>query len=185
MMCILDVFYRKDILLLCLGIMATGFTMLAAGMMDHRITSLPPILNSPLLYIHVAVIMLSYALLLLTCIIALGYFIMERIEEKAKTAEKWILLNRILLYPALCLLAAGIFLGAIWANISWGKYWSWDPKEVWALITLMVYAMPFHYRTHFDSHPRQLQLFFLLAFIMVLATFFGVNWLLGGMHSYA
>ena len=185
MMCILAVFYRKDILLLCLGIMATGFTMLAAGMMDHRITSLPPILNSPLLYIHVAVIMLSYALLLLTCIIALGYFIMERIEEKAKTAEKWILLNRILLYPALCLLAAGIFLGAIWANISWGKYWSWDPKEVWALITLMVYAMPFHYRTHFDSHPRQLQLFFLLAFIMVLATFFGVNWLLGGMHSYA
>ena len=185
MMGILAFFYRKDILLLCLGMMATGFTLLAAGMMDHRIVFLPPVLNSPLLYIHVAVIMMSYALLLLTCIIASGYFIMGWMGRKDKSTEKWTLLNRILLSPALCLLMAGIFLGAVWANISWGKYWSWDPKEVWALITLMVYTVPFHCRTHFDRHPGQLQLFFLLAFIMVLATFFGVNWLLGGMHSYA
>jgi hypothetical protein len=92
----------------------------------------------------------------------------------------------LLLYPAVFLLAAGIFIGAVWANVSWGRYWGWDPKEVWALITLLVYAAALHS----SSLPRfRRSLFFhtfcVAAFLTVLITYFGVNFLLGGMHSYA
>lgn len=91
-----------------------------------------------------------------------------------------------MLYPAVFLLAGGIFLGAGWANVSWGKYWSWDPKEVWALITLLVYAVPLHRTTFFAPHrPVAYHLYMLIAFFSVLMTYFGVNYFLGGMHSYA
>jgi ABC-type transport system involved in cytochrome c biogenesis permease subunit len=84
------------------------------------------------------------------------------------------------------LLAAGIFIGAVWANISWGNYWSWDPKEVWALITLLVYAIPLH-KTVWKAfrNPMFFHIYGILAFLSVLITYFGVNFLLGGMHSYA
>ena len=95
-------------------------------------------------------------------------------------------LSRLMLYPAEILLGIGIFLGAVWANISWGKYWSWDPKEVWALITFMVYAVPFHKADlKFLQNPKKFHLFTVLAFLTVLMTYFGVNYFLGGMHSYA
>ena len=91
-----------------------------------------------------------------------------------------------MLYPAVFLLAGGIFLGAVWANVSWGKYWSWDPKEVWALITLLVYAVPLHRTTFLAPHrPVAYHLYMLIAFFSVLMTYFGVNYFLGGMHSYA
>ena len=95
-------------------------------------------------------------------------------------------LSQLLLYPAVALLAAGIFIGAVWANISWGTYWSWDPKEVWALITLMVYLFPLHsdFLTK-ENHPMRFHIFAILAFLSVLITYFGVNLILGGMHSYA
>ena len=84
------------------------------------------------------------------------------------------------------LLAIGIFLGAVWANVSWGTYWSWDPKEAWALITFMVYAVPLH-KTSIRRFERPLfyHVYMVLAFLTVMATYFGVNYLLGGMHSYA
>jgi ABC-type transport system involved in cytochrome c biogenesis permease subunit len=80
----------------------------------------------------------------------------------------------------------GIFIGAVWANISWGNYWSWDPKEVWALITLLVYLIPLH-STFFtqENRPMRFHLYAIFAFLSVLITYFGVNLLLGGMHSYA
>ena len=84
------------------------------------------------------------------------------------------------------LLAFGTFLGAVWANISWGSYWSWDPKETWALITLLVYAAGLHGTSLRPSaRPRLFHLFCILAFLTVLVTFFGVNLILGGVHSYA
>ncbi|MBP5501831.1 MAG: cytochrome c biogenesis protein CcsA, partial [Bacteroidales bacterium] len=93
---------------------------------------------------------------------------------------------RIMLYPAEILLGIGIFLGAVWANISWGRYWSWDPKETWALITFMIYAVGFHrISLKFLQNNRHQHLFFVLAFLTVLMTYFGVNYFLGGMHSYA
>lgn len=94
--------------------------------------------------------------------------------------------SRTLLRPAVCCLAIGIFLGAVWANVSWGRYWGWDPKEVWALITLLVYAAPLHAQSlAFFRRPRVFHIYCLLAFLSVLFTYFGVNFLLGGLHAYA
>jgi hypothetical protein len=123
---------------------------------------LVPILRSPFLFVHVGTIMLSYILLVVSII------------------------KRQVLRPAVFLLATGIFLGALWANVSWGTYWSWDPKESWALITLLVYSVPLHNKSlpWFNS-IRNYRIYSLLAFACLLMTYFGVNFLLGGMHSYA
>ena len=91
-----------------------------------------------------------------------------------------------MLFPAVALLAIGIFIGAIWANVSWGNYWSWDPKEVWALITLLIYAAPLHekfWKTF--QKPLFFHIYGILAFLSVLFTYFGVNLLLGGVHAYS
>ncbi len=91
-----------------------------------------------------------------------------------------------LLEPAVLLLACGIFVGAIWANMSWGRYWGWDPKETWALITMLVYSVPLHRCfIPFLRSPRSMNIYLALAFICVLMTYCGVNFFLGGMHSYA
>ena len=83
------------------------------------------------------------------------------------------------------LLVIGIFLGAIWANVSWGNYWSWDPKEVWALITLLIYAAPLHEKLWKSfQKPLFFHIYGILAFLSVLITYFGVNMLLGGVHAY-
>jgi len=87
---------------------------------------------------------------------------------------------------AVFLLSAGIFIGAIWANVSWGRYWGWDPKEVWALITMLIYSFALHPGLlPALRRPRVFHWFVLLAFLSVLFTYFGVNFLLGGLHSYA
>lgn len=84
------------------------------------------------------------------------------------------------------LLTTGTFLGAIWANVSWGNYWSWDPKETWALITILIYSASLHGASLPRLRdPRFLHLFTIVAFLSVLITYFGVNMLLGGMHSYS
>ena len=93
-------------------------------------------------------------------------------------------LSQFLLIPALTLLGLGIFIGAIWANVSWGNYWSWDPKETWALITFMIYAAPAH-RSFSTLSPLKYHLYMTLAFFTILMTYFGVNYFLGGIHSYA
>ena len=94
-------------------------------------------------------------------------------------------LGRLLLYPAVFFLGAGIFLGAVWSNQSWGRYWAWDPKEVWALITFMVYAVAFHHRSlPWLRCPLCFHSYMVVASLAVLMTYFGVNFLLGGMHSY-
>ena len=123
---------------------------------------LVPILRSPYLFVHVGTIMLSYILLVVSIV------------------------RREVLRPAVFLLTTGIFLGAVWANVSWGTYWSWDPKESWALITLLVYSIPLHNKSlpWFNS-IRNYRIYSLLALACLLMTYFGVNFLLGGMHSYA
>lgn len=150
-----------------------------------------PVLGSPLLSLHVSVIMMAYALLSLTFICALTALILLALGRRhpqcaAKQADALRLLSRLFLYPALTTLGVGIFVGAIWANVSWGTYWSWDPKETWTLITFMVYAVVVH--THTWPHLRRpvvYHLYILLSFLTLLMTYFGVNYLLGGMHSYA
>jgi len=95
-------------------------------------------------------------------------------------------LSQVLLYPAGFCLTIGIFIGAVWANLSWGRYWGWDPKEVWALVTLMVYAIMLHTGSiRWLQRPLVFHICSVLAFLLVLFTYFGVNLILGGLHSYA
>ena len=158
------------------GMLAMGFCQLVAMMSGSNppVTNLMPVLNSPLLTLHVAVIMCSYALFFFVMIVSIAGLITGE-----KHYRRTILL---LLYPAVALLAAGIVIGAMWANITWGNYWSWDPKEVWALITLIVYALPLH--RNILQAPRAFYLYCLLAFLSVIITYFGVNFILGGLHAY-
>ena len=107
-------------------------------------------------------------------------------ERQDNRVEQLTLLSRLLLYPATFFLGAGIFLGAVWANVSWGRYWAWDPKEVWALITFLVYGVAFHSQSlQIFRKPLFFHIYMILAFLTVLMTYFGVNYVLGGIHSYA
>jgi ABC-type transport system involved in cytochrome c biogenesis permease subunit len=164
------------------GFLISGFALLVShiNQMDPQITHMMPVLNSPLLSIHVCIIMMSFALLSLTFICSIIGLLFRKIEKQLAV------LSMIFLYPALTTLGIGIFTGAIWANISWGQYWSWDPKETWALITFMVYAIAVHNKTLSRlNNPRFYHTYMLIAFVTLLMTYFGVNYVLGGMHSYA
>ena len=171
------------------GLLMTGFVLLVQmiGGSNPPITHLMPVLSSPLLSLHVTVIMIAYAQLFFIMLNGISAVVV-RLTQPSNTAylERLRDISLIMLYPAVALLAAGIFIGAVWANISWGNYWSWDPKEVWALITLLVYIAPLH-NTLWTSFrkPMFFHIYSILAFLSVLITYFGVNFLLGGMHSYA
>ena len=155
--------------------------MLASG--NPQITQLMPVLQSPLLTFHVVFVMLAYAILAIITLIAIQCL---ALRLRTSEMERMTALSQFLLYPAVAFLAIGIFIGAVWANVSWGTYWSWDPKETWALITLMVYAIPLHQSSLWQSRkPRSYHWFVLLSFLTVLMTYFGVNYFLSGMHSYA
>ena len=134
---------RRARIMVTFGFLTSGFFLLVShlGQLNPQISHLMPVLNSPLLSIHVSIIMLAYTLLCMT--FACGVTALLR-PQKAEYLQR---LSLIFLYPSLSALGIGIFTGAIWANISWGTYWSWDPKEVWALITLMVYAAAAHRHT--------------------------------------
>ena len=155
--------------------------MLASG--NPQITQLMPVLQSPLLTFHVVFVMLAYAILAIITLIAIQCL---ALRLRTSEMERMTALSQFLLYPAVAFLAIGIFIGAVWANVSWGTYWSWDPKETWALITLMVYAIPLHQSSLWQSRkPRSYHWFVLISFLTVLMTYFGVNYFLSGMHSYA
>lgn len=179
---------RKYEMALPAGLLMTGFVLLVQmmGGSNPPITHLMPVLSSPLLSLHVSVIMIAYALLFFIMLNGFSAVIV-RLTQPSNTQylERLRDISLIMLYPAVALLAAGIIIGAVWANISWGNYWSWDPKEVWALITLLVYTAPLH-NTLWKSFqkPMFFHLYGILAFLSVLITYFGVNLLLGGMHSY-
>jgi ABC-type transport system involved in cytochrome c biogenesis permease subunit len=130
--------------------------------------------------------MCAYALFFLQMLLGIYVLLRSHFRDANTHTERATALSQLLLYPAVFLLTIGIFLGAVWANVSWGNYWSWDPKETWALITLIVYAVPFHSQSIrlFDK-PRAYHLYMVFAFLSVFITYFGVNFLLGGMHSYA
>lgn len=167
---------RRFPVMVTFGFLLSGFFLLVShiSQMDPQMTHLMPVLNSPLLTIHVSVIMMAYALLSLTFISSLTALLMPKKREEMQ------FLSQLMLFPALTFMGFGIFIGAIWANVSWGTYWSWDPKETWALITFMVYAAPAHRRLKLNYH-----VYMVLAFLTILMTYFGVNYFLGGMHSYA
>ena len=180
---------RKYEMALPAGLLMTGVVLLVQmmGGSNPPVTHLMPVLSSPLLSLHVSVIMLAYALLFFIMLNGISAVVVRISQpENRDYLQRLQDISTIMLYPAVALLAAGIFIGAMWANISWGNYWSWDPKEVWALITLLVYAIPLH-KTVWKAflNPMFFHIYGILAFLSVLITYFGVNFLLGGMHSYA
>lgn len=147
---------------------------------------LQPVLQTPLLGIHVSVIMLAYTLFAVIMVNGILGLAMPTKREQLMH------LSQLLLYPALFCLTAGIFIGAVWANMSWGRYWGWDPKETWALITMLVYAVLLHWplvkgklKISEDKSQICYHIFGVIAFLFVLFTYFGVSYLLGGLHSYA
>ena len=150
-------------------------------------TDADPVLNSPLLSVHVSIIIMGFAMLSFTFISGLTAILLRLVSRTAQPKMVQLQqLSLVFLYPALAALGIGIFIGAIWANVSWGEYWGWDPKEVWALITFMIYAIPLHARSVAQlRRPTAFHLFMTLAFLTLVMTYFGVNNFLGGMHSYA
>lgn len=168
---------------LCFALLCVGGAL--TGGVAH-LGAVAPVLRTPLLPLHVATIAVSYlfiGLLAVNSLIALSLYWLKcdynRLERMSAS-------GRILLYFATFLLVVGIFLGAVWANISWGRYWGWDPKEVWALVTLLVCSFGFH--THslpFMARPLVFHAFSIVVFFVALFTYLGVNLLFGGLHAYA
>lgn len=180
---------RRTPLVGSFGLVGSGFILLVASLQaaDPKITPLMPVLSSPLLALHVSVIMLAYAFLTLTFIASCAALIAGLDRRRGKERmEKMANVVRMFLPPALAALGIGIFVGAIWANISWGSYWSWDPKETWSLITFITYGFAMHSATFGRlRNPRFFHAYIALAFLTVVMTYFGVNMVLPGMHSYA
>lgn len=180
--------HHKFKIILPVGILISGFALLASSLsdMDPQITPLMPVLNSPLLSIHVSLMMISYTFAGFIALISIASLILHALKGENAAEERFMLLNQLLLYPTLFCMSIGIFIGSIWANVSWGDYWSWDPKETWALISMLIYAIPLHgTQIRFLNKPLYFHLYLSLALISILTTYFGVNYYFGGMHSYA
>jgi cytochrome c-type biogenesis protein CcsB len=157
--------------------------------MDPEIGQLVPVLKSPWLMFHVAVIVAAYGFFgigFLLGVVNMCLMIFSPKSEKTTLRIKELsIINSMSLMVGLALMTIGTFLGAIWANESWGRYWGWDPKETWALITVIIYAIVTH--IHLAKKWSNKWLFNLLsvfAFASVIMTFLGVNYFLSGMHSY-
>jgi cytochrome c-type biogenesis protein CcsB len=160
--------------------------------MDPSIANLQPVLDSYWLMIHVAVIVGSYgpfALSMIIGIIALFLMLATNTKNKAKidlNIQELTIINELSLTVGLIMLTIGNFLGGMWANESWGRYWGWDPKETWALISIMIYAFVIHMRLIPGLRGRWLfNLASVVAFGSIMMTYFGVNFYLSGLHSYA
>ena len=160
--------------------------------MDPEIANLVPVLNSYWLMIHVAIIVASYGPFALSMILGmLSLFLMAATTTKNKqkfkaTLKELTLVNEMSMTVGLVMLTIGNFLGGMWANESWGRYWGWDPKETWALISIMVYAFVLHMRLIPGLRSRfTFHLMSVYAFASIMMTYFGVNFYLSGLHSYA
>ncbi len=186
-------FGRKSMLTLASTAFVAGFILWAASMnwMNPEIENLQAVLNSYWLMIHTAVIVASYGPFTLGMILGLvSLFLMIFTTEKNKAKmdlniKELTIINEMALTVGMVLLAIGTFLGGQWANESWGRYWGWDPKETWALISLIVYAFVIHMRLIPGLRGRWLFNFLsILALGSILFTYFGVNFYLSGLHAY-
>ncbi len=170
---------RESSLLVALGMAAASFLLLVAllGMKDPVLSPIMPVLASPWLSVHVSLVMISYAILGFTLPVAVCALLLpDQRKELTSLALK-------LLAPGVFLLGMGIITGAMWANVSWGRYWAWDPKETWSLVTLMLYSIPLHKYFKMQRQPLFCSLYLILAFTSILMTYFGVN-LLPSLHAY-
>jgi cytochrome c-type biogenesis protein CcsB len=186
-------FVRRSTVTFALATLFGGIILFVSGLnwMDPEINPLVPVLKSPWLMFHVAVIVAAYGFFGISCLIGLTNLVMTSIAGKKNTellktrVKELTIVNEMSLWVGLALMTIGTFLGAVWANESWGRYWGWDPKETWALITMVVYAVVVHLHLVRRWYSDWLfNLCSVVAFSSVLMTFFGVNYFLSGMHSY-
>ena len=190
---ILEFKYKQKVI----GVFVTPFAFLAIALtsiisgIDAKITPLVPALQSNWLTIHVTTCFFGYASFAVSFGISILYLIREKREGKPNEAISWLPATAVLdeiNYKAIIIgfpmLTLGIITGAAWANYAWGSYWSWDPKETWSLITWFVYAAFLHARFMRDWRGRKAAILSIVGFGAVLFTYFGVNYLLSGLHSY-
>ncbi|EFN3684015.1 cytochrome c biogenesis protein CcsA [Campylobacter jejuni] len=189
-------FSRKSPIALSLTSILSGVVLMVAHLseMNPQITNLVPVLNSYWLSIHVSVITASYGFLGLCALLGIfTLFLMCFLKKDGKynlnilrNITEATRINEMAMIFGLCLLTVGNFLGAIWANESWGRYWSWDSKETWALVSILVYAAILHLRM-IPKYCNQFvfALWSMLAYWVIIMTYFGVNYFLTGLHSYA
>ena len=180
-------------LTLAAGAFVTSMLLMVAHLswMDPAIANLPPVLDSYWLMIHVAVIVASYGPFTLSMILGITVLILMLLTNK-ENKEKMLLnikeltiINEMSLTVGLVMLTIGNFLGGMWANESWGRYWGWDPKETWALISIMIYAFVIHARLVPGLRGRWTFNFMsIIAIGFIIFTYFGVNFYLSGLHSY-
>jgi cytochrome c-type biogenesis protein CcsB len=187
-------FFRKSILVLAATVIVAGIFMFTAHLsnINPQITNLVPVLKSYWLTIHVSVITASYGFLGLGAV--LGYIVLllfilrdpHRRPHIDVAIYRLTAVNEAALIIGLSMLTVGNFIGGVWANESWGRYWGWDPKETWAYVSIVVYAIVLHLRLipRLDR-PFVFSTASFLAFSTILMTYFGVNFYLSGMHSYA
>ena len=186
------IFFRKSLLALSAGVIVAGIFMFTAHLtsIDPQITNLVPVLKSYWLTIHVSVLTASYGFFGLGAILgfmSLIMFIFRKGRPHLDENIKYITaINEIALIIGLSAITIGNFLGGVWANESWGRYWGWDPKETWAYVSIVVYALVVHLRfVKVFNNQFTFSVASLLAFATILMTYFGVNFYLSGMHSYA
>ena len=190
---ILEFKYRQKII----GVFVTPFAFLAIALtsiipgIDAKITPLVPALQSNWLTIHVTTCFFGYASFAVSFGISILYLIRDRKEVQKKKVSKWLPSTPILdeinyksIVIGFPLLTLGIVTGAAWANYAWGSYWSWDPKETWSLITWFIYAAFLHARFTRDWRGKKAAILSIVGFTAVLFTYFGVNYLISGLHSY-
>jgi cytochrome c-type biogenesis protein CcsB len=187
-------FGRESLLTIAATAFLTAMILMIAhwNWMDPEIANLVPVLNSYWLMIHVAIIVASYGPFALSMILGvLGLCLMVATTSKNKqklnaTLKELTTVNEMSMTVGLVMLTIGNFLGGMWANESWGRYWGWDPKETWALISIMVYAFVLHMRLVPGLRSRfAFNLMSVYAFASIMMTYFGVNFYLSGLHSYA
>ena len=187
-------FAKRSEITLSLTAVLSGLSLMVAGMswMSPEITNLVPVLKSYWLIVHVAVITASYGFLGISALLGFLNLVLMIFKNKGKrerinhTIKELVNVIQIALIIGLIMVTLGSFLGGIWANESWGRYWGWDPKETWALVTVLVYT----FITHMHRIPGMRSNFAmsvaaLLGISSVLMTYFGVNYYLSGLHSYA
>lgn len=160
--------------------------------LDPEIANLQPVLNSWWLLVHVSIIVASYGPLTLGMILGIfALFLMLFTTKKNKkkmdvNIKEITIINEMALTVGVVMLTIGNFLGGMWANESWGRYWGWDPKETWALISIMIYAFILHMRLIPGLRGRYtFNLWSIIGYASIMMTYFGVNFYLAGLHSYA
>ena len=187
------VFFRKSLMALSATVVMAGVFMFTAHLtgIDPQITNLVPVLKSYWLTIHVSIITGSYGFLALGAMLGFMALLLFIFRGKGRahiddSINHITAINEAALIIGLAMLIVGNFLGGVWANESWGRYWGWDPKETWAYVAIVTYALVIHLRfiPKFNT-PYVFAVASTLAFSTILMTYFGVNFYLSGMHSYA